>query len=47
MSLVRWSGSLGQGLCGRVPLARTGVLEDTLATYFRVVGSQEKKYKTL
>ena len=33
MPLGRWSESLGQGLCGHVPLARTGVLEDTSSAY--------------
>jgi len=28
-----WPWSLGQGLCGLVPLARTGVLEDISSAY--------------
>jgi hypothetical protein len=33
MPLGRWPGSLGQGLCGHVPLARAEVLEDASSTY--------------
>lgn len=39
MPLERWSGSLGQGLCGLVPLAGAEVLEDASSTYSGAVGS--------
>jgi hypothetical protein len=38
MSPGRWSGTLGQGLCGCEPLARTGVLDDTSSTNSGAVG---------
>lgn len=38
MPLTRWPGSLGQGMCGHVPLAREGVLEGVLSTYPGAVG---------
>lgn len=31
--LGRWPGSLGQGSCGRIPLARAGVLEGASSIY--------------
>lgn len=40
-----WPGSLVQGLCGYVPLARTGVLEDTSSTYTRTVHEGPYKVK--
>jgi hypothetical protein len=36
MSLGRWPESLRQGLCGLVPLARAGVLDNTSSAYTRV-----------
>jgi hypothetical protein len=38
MPLGRWPQSLGQGLCGPVPLARAGVLEDASSTDLGAVG---------
>lgn len=33
----RWPESLGQGLCGCIPLSRPGVLEDASSTYSEAV----------
>jgi hypothetical protein len=40
--LERWPGSLGQNLCGCIPLARGGVLEDDSSTYSGHCGKANK-----
>jgi len=45
MPLERWPGSLGQGLCGCVPLARKRMLEDASSGYSGTVGGEGESYK--